>query len=272
MKKILLTCLSVGMVFAEATLTVSSIAATDDGFDIQIDYKSDFDIAGYQFTFLHEDALTITGAQAASGTDFQISAGSANSVVLGFSMTGAVLPQSGDYTPLCTLSVIVNNGASGNVVLDAEHKTDLGHTLLISDANACGSCCGVVDEDGQGVEGSCENNFHEAVWTVGSETFTLDNELVGPISFSLGNNYPNPFNPSTNIEFSIAEPSFVSLSIFDASGRLVKTLLSESKVADHYSVTWDGTSNNGINVSAGMYLYKINAGSFTETKKMLLVK
>ncbi len=257
MKKILLICLTIGTVFAGATLTVSSITATDDGFDIQIGYKSDYDVAGYQFTFLNDDALTITGSSDATGTDFQVSAGSVNSVVLGFSLTGTILSASEDFTPLCVLSTTVNNGFDGQeVLLEAVDDPENDLRLIVSNSDAQAG----------------DADFHEAVWTVGSETFALDNELVGPISFSLGNNYPNPFNPSTSIEFSIAEPSFVTLTIFDASGRLVKTLVSESKVADHYSVTWDGTNDSEVSVSAGMYLYKIDAGSFVETKKMLLVK
>jgi hypothetical protein len=259
MKKILLICLSAGMIFAGSTFTVSSIAATNDGFDIQIDYMSDAEIGGYQFDFLSDGALTVTGASGGASSAFDgITTG--NNVVLAFSFSGTALSAVSEYTHLVTLSATVNNGFDGlNVVLEAV-DSDLGgpnQTRLIV-SSATGSA---IDSD-----------FHEAEWTVGSDSFVLDNELVSPVSFSLGNNYPNPFNPSTTIEYSIAEPSFVNLSIFDASGRLVKTLISESKVADNYSISWDGVNDNGVSVSAGMYLYKIDAGSFVETRKMLLVK
>jgi len=260
MKKILLTCLSAGMIFAGSTFKVSSIAATDEGFDIQIDYMSDAEIGGYQFDFLSDGALTVTGASGGASSAFDgITTG--NNVVLAFSFSGTSLSAVSEYTHLVTLSATVNNGFDGSSVLleatdDCPNESNCPSRLIVS--SATGSA---IDSD-----------FHEAEWTVGSDSFVLDNELVGPISFSLGSNYPNPFNPSTTIEYSIAEPSFVNLSIFDASGRLVKTLISESKVADNYSISWDGTNDNGVSVSAGMYLYKIDAGSFVETRKMLLVK
>ena len=163
---------------------------------------------------------------------------------------------------LVTLSATVNNGFDGDsVVLEAVDN-------CTTESN-CDSRLIVSDSTG----GALESDFHEASWTVGSSwDGTLDNDIVNPIEFSLSDNYPNPFNPSTTIEFSVAEPSFVNLSVFDASGRLVKTLVSESKAADSYSVSWDGTNDSGVSVSAGMYLYKVDAGSFVETKKMLLVK
>ena len=270
MNKILLMCLSFGIVFSEATLKVSSITTTNDGVDIQIDYMSDYDIAGYQFTFLNGNSLTLTGAaNSVPDSDFQLSAGASNGVVLGFSLTSSAIPASASgYSPLCVISANVNNGFDGTtVLLDAKHDPDgEGTTLLLSDVDACGDCCGT------GSEGSCTNNFHEASWVVGTDTFTLDNDLIAPISFSLGDNYPNPFNPSTSIDFSIAEPGIVNLSIFDASGRLVKTLVSENRGVGSYTEVWNGTNDSGINVSAGMYLYKIDSGSFVETKKMLLIK
>ena len=263
MKKILLTCLSVGMVFAATTFKVSSITATGNGYDIQIDYMSDSAIGGYQFDFLSGGALAVTGGSggACEAAGFQVSTGTNSNVVLAFSMTGDTIAESSEYTHLLTLSTTVNNGFDGDsVVLDAIHDCvngDCNSYLLVSDSTGS----------------ALDSDFHEATWTVGAEwDGTLDNEVVGPISFSLADNYPNPFNPSTTIEFSVAEPSFVNLSIFDASGRLVKTLVSEGKVADSYTVSWDGTNDSGVSVSAGMYLYKIDAGSFVETKKMLLVK
>jgi hypothetical protein len=261
MKKILLACLSIGFIFAGTTFKVSSITATDSGYDIQIDYMSDSTIGGYQFDFLSDGSLTVTGASGGASAAFDgITTG--NNVVLAFSFGGTSLPESGEYVHLVTLSATVNNGFDGDsVVLEAVDN-------CTTESN-CDSRLIVSDSTG----GALESDFHEASWTVGSNwDGTLDNDIVNPIEFSLSDNYPNPFNPSTTIEFSVAEPSFVNLSVFDASGRLVKTLVSESKAADSYSVSWDGTNDSGVSVSAGMYLYKVDAGSFVETKKMLLVK
>lgn len=93
-----------------------------------------------------------------------------------------------------------------------------------------------------------------------------------PGNFSLAQNYPNPFNPSTSIAFQIGESGLVALEIFDASGRLVKTLVNENRAAGNYTERWDGRNNIGQQVSSGIYFYQINAGSFRQVKKMILLK
>jgi len=94
-----------------------------------------------------------------------------------------------------------------------------------------------------------------------------DNIKQIPYEFSLQQNYPNPFNPSTKIEFAIPRAEFVTLDIFNILGKKVETLISKQMSAGNYSVTWDASM-----VSSGIYLYKINAGAFSETKKMTLLK
>jgi hypothetical protein len=88
-----------------------------------------------------------------------------------------------------------------------------------------------------------------------------------PNSFSLSQNYPNPFNPVTNIRFSIPNSGSVKLVVFDILGREVITLLNEVKPAGNYLVDFDASK-----LSSGVYFYRLTSGSFTETKKMLLVK
>lgn len=80
-------------------------------------------------------------------------------------------------------------------------------------------------------------------------------------------NYPNPFNPVTNIKFNLPMDIFVSLKIYDVLGREIKELVNEFKAAGRYSVTFDGS-----NFSSGIYYYKIEAGNFSQVKKMLLIK
>lgn len=88
-----------------------------------------------------------------------------------------------------------------------------------------------------------------------------------PEKFSLNQNYPNPFNPSSKIEFQISKLSEVKLTVFDVSGREVNVLVNEQLNPGIYKVEWDGT-----NYSSGVYYYKLTAGDFTETKKMVLLK
>jgi len=88
-----------------------------------------------------------------------------------------------------------------------------------------------------------------------------------PKVFSLSQNYPNPFNPMTKINYSIPNSVKVSLKVYDILGRLVKTLVNEQKDAGTHFVTFDGTG-----LSSGVYFYRIDAGDFVQSKKMVLVK
>ncbi len=88
-----------------------------------------------------------------------------------------------------------------------------------------------------------------------------------PTHFSLSQNYPNPFNPSTTISFGLASKSFVSLRVFNGLGREVSTILSEELPAGSYSQNW-----NAAGLASGVYFYRLQTGSFTETKKLLLLR
>ncbi|RMH90974.1 MAG: T9SS C-terminal target domain-containing protein [Calditrichaeota bacterium] len=90
--------------------------------------------------------------------------------------------------------------------------------------------------------------------------------------FRLSPNFPNPFNPVTNVEFEIRNSEWVRLTIYDLFGREVKTLVNARKAAGNYTVQWDGTDNVGRPVGSGIYLYRLKAGSFIQTRKMVLVR
>ena len=93
-----------------------------------------------------------------------------------------------------------------------------------------------------------------------------------PLVFALNQNHPNPFNPMTKISFDLPRESRVMLRIFDARGRLVRTLIDEAMGAGNKSVIWNGTDDNGARVHSGMYFYLIEADGFTATRKMTLLK
>ena len=109
----------------------------------------------------------------------------------------------------------------------------------------------------------------------GPLTRILSNLLIGihqigtgvPNGFSLMQNYPNPFNPSTNIVFSLPQNGFVTLMVYDISGREAATLVSGLKQAGTYNVNFDAS-----NLSSGVYFYKLVSGEFTLTKKLLMIK
>ncbi|MEZ4823233.1 MAG: T9SS type A sorting domain-containing protein [Ignavibacteria bacterium] len=90
---------------------------------------------------------------------------------------------------------------------------------------------------------------------------------IVPDKYSLSQNYPNPFNPTTNVEFGIAELGFVTLKIYDGLGREVQTLVNGNLSPGNYKVDFDGS-----NFASGIYYYKLEAGNFVETKRMMLLK
>jgi len=116
-------------------------------------------------------------------------------------------------------------------------------------------------------------------WVVGQNGTILKTitggELVGvqsisvevPSGFSLNQNYPNPFNPVTNLEFGISDLGFVSLKVYDILGKEVATLVNEKLSPGKYKVEFDGSA-----LPSGIYFYRITAGEFTNTKRMMLVK
>ncbi len=93
-----------------------------------------------------------------------------------------------------------------------------------------------------------------------------------PEKFVLMQNYPNPFNPITNIEFSIPKPTQVKVEIYNILGEKIVTLVDEKLSAGYKIVEWDGKDDQGNEVSTGIYFYRLKAGEFTQTRKMVLLK
>jgi len=115
--------------------------------------------------------------------------------------------------------------------------------------------------------------FDSVSWPIMGPNDVRDrNQPNLPTSFALDQNHPNPFNPSTVIDFALPTASMVNVSIYNVLGQVVKTLVDKELPAGYWSATWDGTDNNGSAVTSGIYFYKIKAGSFQSTKKMMMLK
>lgn len=127
------------------------------------------------------------------------------------------------------------------------------------------------------VGGFGENNFRGAnEWLfIGIDEpenyIGIDEEPNSPMprQYSLSQNYPNPFNPSTKIKYSLQEPGYVILTVYDMLGREIKTLINEFKNSGEHEVIFNAA---GMNLSSGIYLYRIKSGSFVQTKKLMLIK
>lgn len=93
-----------------------------------------------------------------------------------------------------------------------------------------------------------------------------------PTDFELGQNFPNPFNPSTTITFDLSEEANVKILIYDMTGRLIRELVDQSMTIGSKTINWDGKDDAGNSVSGGVYLYNLQAGDYNQTKKMVLMK
>ena len=108
--------------------------------------------------------------------------------------------------------------------------------------------------------------------TIVSAVLSAEEKMGMPTQFALKQNYPNPFNPSTQIQYALPSETRVLISIYDLTGRKVRTLVNEVQSAGHRSVMWNATNEIGRPVSAGMYIYTIQAGDFIQNRKMVLMK
>ncbi len=93
-----------------------------------------------------------------------------------------------------------------------------------------------------------------------------------PSVFTLSRNTPNPFNPSTAIAFTLSRPKRVRMTVYDTLGREVAILAAGNFSAGNHTLRWDGRDGRGNAVSSGVYLYRLEAGGKTETRKMLLAR
>lgn len=115
--------------------------------------------------------------------------------------------------------------------------------------------------------------FDNIIVTAIDSTTSVDNGIHNvPMDFALFQNYPNPFNPETEISYNLPTGDFVQLTIHDLLGRKIKTLVSEYQQAGKYSIKWNGKDEDGRPLVSGIYLYSFKSKSFTDSKKMMLLK
>jgi hypothetical protein len=114
-------------------------------------------------------------------------------------------------------------------------------------------------------------NISDYSETVEATVLSIDIDQI-PQVFALHQNYPNPFNPTTQIKYDLPEDALVNVTIYDMTGRIVRTLINMEQTSGYRSMQWNAANDAGQSVSAGLYLYTIQAGEFRQTKKMVLLK
>ena len=110
-------------------------------------------------------------------------------------------------------------------------------------------------------------------WNFSMKVYIGSNEESTPLAFdALYDNFPNPFNPITTIKYSLKEDKYIELVIYNSLGQEIRTLVNTYIEAGMHTVKWDGKNNNGQKVSSGLYVYRLQAGNFTKTKRMLMLQ
>ena len=104
------------------------------------------------------------------------------------------------------------------------------------------------------------------------ESVSISDQDKIPTSFAVHQNHPNPFNPTTTLRYDLPEDALVNITIYDIMGRSIRSLVNSRQTAGYRSIQWNATNNLGEPVSAGMYIYMIQAGEFRQTRKMVLLK
>jgi hypothetical protein len=170
--------------------------------------------------------------------------------------------------------------------LDVQALVTVGGT-----ENFWGPQLAALDSDGDGFTNGEELQDPEGVWTPGSPapgnpdlvtlpgdstskpSVTSVTDIFGnPAAYELHSNYPNPFNPETNIQFTLPQSSNVKIDVYSVSGEFITSLVDNEFSIGTHSVQWNGKDNFGSNVSSGIYLYRMIANNFSETRSMLLLK
>ena len=188
-----------------------------------------------------------------------------SSYIRGIDNTGDVTGDSIDDIVIATqvpARLLVLNGINGNIIFDYIFGTAL---------NQRGDRAAVLNDiDSNGVNEFLGGNREGRVicFYGGNGILTsVSNGSSIPEHFGLRQNFPNPFNPVTHLEFGISDLGFVSLKVYDVLGKEVATLVNEIKQPGYYTIEFDGSD-----LSSGIYFYKIEAGSFVQTKRMILLK
>jgi hypothetical protein len=166
------------------------------------------------------------------------------------------------------LALLLPKAGSGQTNTVPWYAVDMGFAVSSSSTNVVKSVVG------QGFVGSVQgvNTLIEAGFLADAlvrkvATSVLDRGGVAPKDYALSQNYPNPFNPSTNIKFELPKSSDVKLSVYDVLGREVSVLVNERRNAGVHEVKFDAAG-----LSSGVYFYRMQAGSFVVTKKLLLIR
>jgi len=197
-------------------------------------------------------------------------------------LTGSIPPEIGNLTNLTNLNLRYNE-LTGSIPSEIGNLTNLEYLVLrsnqltgsipesICDLNLYWNYFSITNNQLCPPYPSCIEDYVGEQDMSNCEQVSIIDETL-PITYNLYNAYPNPFNPRTTLHYDLPEDAMVNIIIYDMMGRIVSNLVSSQQNAGYKSIQWNATNNIGQPVSAGVYLYSIEAGEFRQTKKMILLK
>ena len=181
--------------------------------------------------------------------------------------------------------------AGGFLVIWADADPEQGPLHVDFILNSGGDDIGIYDPDGSAIiemsfssqsEDTSYGRYPDGAVTwqfmnptpgmANTQELSFNNNIVMPDQYMVYQNYPNPFNPVTTLRYDLPENSLVNITVYNLLGKQIKTLINKTQDAGYKSITWDATNDYGKLVSAGIYLYRIQAGKYISTKKIVLLK
>jgi hypothetical protein len=174
-----------------------------------------------------------------------------------------------NYIQMLGAGVSVTGATDVHVVVSTANLTDSVAVLIDNVTTGTRSS----SYSGTAWSGRTYNFVMRAIVTTASGLASIGPGGGGaPITYELGLNYPNPFNPSTRISYTIGERGLVTLEVFDILGREIATLVNEPQGAGSYQIVWNGRNSGNLPVTSGVYFYRLRSGGFSKTNTMVLLK
>jgi hypothetical protein len=226
---------------AEALYEILTTSFTGSNPSLDVALRYDGDLAGAQFTLSYDESRIVLGTPVLASDGATVFA---KETAPG-EMTVLVFNLSGDY-------------------LDLPDESFVSFPVELSDDRATGQM--QIDF----ISAIAAGPFGQDI-SASSRSASIDLNAV-PDAYALHQNFPNPFNPTTNIRFDLKDAGEVDIAVYNLLGQKVKTLTTGDLTAGYHEVVWDGTDNHGVTVSAGVYIYSLSSEYFNQTRKMILLK
>jgi len=180
-----------------------------------------------------------------------------------FQLPAASVVQGWNYVPI-TSDIVIEDGDFYVVIMNVPNSNLIG-----VDTSTSGNSYNKAGANADWMPMASGELMMRAIVEVLTDN---DDNTAPALSTKLGGNYPNPFNPETTISYSLKDAQDVKIEIYNVKGQLVRTLINETQAAGDHKVIWTGTDNRNRPVASGLYYYKMTAGKYSSSKKMILMK